>query len=407
MSSSVHIAPMQGYTNRHLRYLYRILLPTAVLWTEMLKPRELLSASTCSQTLLLTRGYEGSSTQPCVLQFGGDNADDLSDSIRMSRPFGYTQYDLNCGCPSTEVNAKFGASLMNRGDDVAYLVERMAEAANYEVPVSIKCRVGVHETYHDMTDDTIGPLLQFCSEVTRSGTVKTLVIHARSAVLQGLSPKKLREVPPLRRDLCVLIKQNFENVKVVYNGGVGTWTELEDLQKAFDGVMIGRWALDSPFSLLQENHNSASKRLEVVNGYTLYARREILTASSRAEYSSILMPLALLALSLEKEAAEDEGVDSGRNSLTACYETGWHLMENSVELFAIMQRGSSAFESQFLEDIFGAASRERSMQRQNDGGIAMPPPFKKFRKFLSDKNFIPKKVMTKMRGNCDEVYRKQ
>lgn len=119
----VHVAPMVGFTNRHLRSLLRIANPDSTLWTEMIKPAELLAASESRQQSLLSRGADDGA---CVLQLGGDNADELCDAIRLAEDggHGYARYDLNCGCPSVHSNAPYGAALMRRPEHVLYLCDR-------------------------------------------------------------------------------------------------------------------------------------------------------------------------------------------------------------------------------------------------------------------------------------------
>lgn len=197
-----HVAPLQGYTDCHLRYLYRLLSPRAVLWSEMLKPQELLESSPRRQDLLLTRGKEFELAQgaPCVLQLGDNDAERLVESARRGLQHGYTQIDLNVGCPSTKTDAKFGCNLMKDGGVlVADLVDRLAEATQGRVPVSVKCRIGVHATSKEVCEDRYGDLHGFVARVTASGAVQDVVVHARSGVLQGISPSKNREVPPLRQ----------------------------------------------------------------------------------------------------------------------------------------------------------------------------------------------------------------
>ena len=202
LSFQFHVAPLQGYTDHHLRYLYRLLSSEAVLWSEMLKPQDLLESNPRRQQLLLTRGreLELAAGAPCVLQLGDNDAERLVQSAAMGIYHGYTSIDLNVGCPSAKTDANFGCSLMTDGGLlVANLVDRLAEATQGEIPVSVKCRVGVHETSERVTEDNYNDLYSFVSRVTKSGAVKDVVVHARSGILQGLSPSKNRQVPPLRQ----------------------------------------------------------------------------------------------------------------------------------------------------------------------------------------------------------------
>jgi tRNA-dihydrouridine synthase A len=245
-----HVAPMQGYTDRHLRYLYRLLVPQATMWSEMLKPKDLLGASSDKRLKLLSRGQEERLGGDCVLQLGGDDADELVQVIQLARSFGYSQFDLNCGCPSIETNAHFGASLMKRAHDVAELVERMA-AASF-TPVSVKCRIGVHDTVGEITEDRYESLRSFVEIITASGAVRRVVVHARSAVLQGMSPSSNRQVPPLRYDHVLCLAQEFPHLDVTLNGGIASLVQVQShMSSGLAGVMCGRWCLSSPFDLLQ------------------------------------------------------------------------------------------------------------------------------------------------------------
>lgn len=196
-----HVAPLQGYTNHHFRYFLRTLSPDAVLWSEMLKPLELFEASPRRQEQLLTRGKEGTISNfecPCVLQLGDDDADRLAAVSILGLRHGYTQLDLNVGCPSTKMNAGFGCSLMrDGGDTVAGLVERMSKVTKGNVPISVKCRIGVQESSSTAYIDEYQSLRRFVERIVGSGNVKEVVVHARRGIL-GLSPSKNRLAPPLR-----------------------------------------------------------------------------------------------------------------------------------------------------------------------------------------------------------------
>jgi tRNA-dihydrouridine synthase A len=204
-SLKFHIAPLQGYTDHHLRYLYRLMAPSAVLWTEMLKPEDLFSASSRKQHLLLTRGREINlherwrSPRECVLQLGGNDPDALIVAAKEVLEHGYTQIDLNCGCPSAKTDANFGCSLMRDGGVlVSRLTDHLAEITEGKIPISVKCRIGIHETFDARVEDSYDSLHRFVSTVTKSGSVKDVIVHARSGILQGFSPSKNREIPPLR-----------------------------------------------------------------------------------------------------------------------------------------------------------------------------------------------------------------
>ena len=190
-----HIAPMQCYTNRHLRDLLGRLCPAAVLWTEMEKTADLATEAARHRRL-----WHRQTERPVVLQLGGDDPAQLAAAVRHAAPYGYSEVNLNCGCPSVEAGgADFGAALMRRPDATRRMLEAMADAA-CGVPVSLKCRVGTHDRLAGDAAppvDAYEPLAEFVHAVSRSGAVQHVAVHARAAVLSGLSPAHNRRVPPL------------------------------------------------------------------------------------------------------------------------------------------------------------------------------------------------------------------
>jgi len=254
-SFQFHVAPMQGYSDQHFRYLCRLLSPSAVLWSEMLKPRDLFNGN---EEMLLTRGmeYELSSKlnsnriSECVFQLGDDDVNDLVKCVKLLNSYHYTQIDLNCGCPATETDANYGANLMRRPDHVAYLANKMSEVSKN--PISIKCRIGIHDNNNDNNIDSYETLKSFVNTISKSNC-KKLIIHSRSAILQGLSPTKNREIPPLRYDYVKQIAKEFTDMDIVINGG---FNKLDDVinysnDPNLKGIMAGRWTLQNIFDLYE------------------------------------------------------------------------------------------------------------------------------------------------------------
>ena len=187
-----HVAPMQCYTNRHLRFLLRRLNEDVVLWTEMEKASDLLSSDDAMDRRLRHEDLE----HPLVLQLGGGDATELARATRLAvARYSWDEINLNCGCPSIESGgAAYGASLMRRPSHTRALLEAVADACP-GVPVSVKCRLAAHEGPNpdgSLPTERYDELHGFVEEVSRSGAVSHVVVHARAAILSGLSPRANR-----------------------------------------------------------------------------------------------------------------------------------------------------------------------------------------------------------------------
>ena len=180
---------------------------------------------------------------PVALQLGGSDPEELAQAVRIARPWGYDEVNLNCGCPSDRVQSGcFGAVLMERPDLVAACLRAMMDQA--DVPVSVKCRIGVD-------DQTPGEILPRFIQTVAGAGVRHIIIHARKAWLKGLSPKENREIPPLDHDLVIRMKQQFPDLLICINGGITTLKQARGfLDAGLDGVMIGRAAYHDPASVL-------------------------------------------------------------------------------------------------------------------------------------------------------------
>jgi tRNA-dihydrouridine synthase A len=392
MGIKFHIAPMQGYTDCHLRYMYRLLSPDAVLWSEMLKPKDIFDVTDHKLEKLLTRGAEQhiSRNASCVLQLGGDNVDDLIACIVAAKPFGYTQFDLNCGCPSIETNAHFGAALMQRPDDVAYIIDKMAATAG-GVPVSVKCRIGVHNSYKTMKPDVYEHLLEFVSRVTESGSCRDVTVHARAAVLQGLSPERNREVPPLRYDFVDKLVVAMPHLRVTLNGGISSCAEVFDhAGTGLDGVMAGRWCLRSPLEVVRMHSMDAIEEERLVmaalSSYGDYALAEI-GSRRRVEWPDVLAPLCILFNSLERlDGAELDAKDMRLSSQRMRY-----LIEILLPVLSAM-------------DVTGKLTRDiNEISGALYGESIDTYPTKKVKKLLI--MLSGKKLLSKLKGNSEEVLR--
>ena len=229
------VAPMMDWTDRHCRYFHRLLAPHALLYTEMVTAAALVHGDRAQ--LLAHDATE----HPLALQLGGAEPAELAAAARHGAAAGYDEINLNVGCPSDRVQSgRFGACLMREPELVADCVRAMRDAVS--VPVTVKCRIGVD------AQDEDADLLHFTERLVAAG-VGTLVVHARKAWLQGLSPKENREVPPLNYPRVYRLKREFPQLTVVINGGITTLDGIAQHLQHVDGVMLGRAAYHDPYVL--------------------------------------------------------------------------------------------------------------------------------------------------------------
>jgi len=261
----ISVAPMMDYTDRHCRYLLRLVSPGALLYTEMVTAQALAHGDV--ERLL---GFDASE-HPVALQLGGSDPVLLARAARLGADRGYDEINLNVGCPSDRVQSgRFGACLMAEPALVADCVRAMREAVS--VPVTVKCRIGIDEL------DDYGFFHHFVSIVREAG-VSVFIVHARKAYLQGLSPKENREIPPLRYEVPWRLKQEHPDLTVILNGGLKTVGQVREWLPRFDGVMLGRQAYSEPYLLAQLHGEFIDKdwlppaRDEIVERYAEYVER--------------------------------------------------------------------------------------------------------------------------------------
>ena len=225
------------WTDRHCRYLHRILSRKALLYTEMVTAPAVVRGDRAR--LLAFDPAE----HPVALQLGGSDPHELAAASRIASDLGYDEINLNVGCPSDRVQSgSFGAVLMEKPDLVADCVAAMQDASAVEV--TVKCRIGVDE---QVPEDV---LPDFLERVSKAG-VRRFTIHARKAWLKGLSPKENRDIPPLDYDLVHKMKADFPQLHLSINGGIASLSLAQELLgKGLDGVMIGRAAYHQPFDVL-------------------------------------------------------------------------------------------------------------------------------------------------------------
>jgi tRNA-dihydrouridine synthase A len=231
----ISIAPMMERTDRHCRYFHRLLAPDIRLYTEMVVAQAVIKGD--RQKLL---GFDPLES-PLALQLGGSDPALLADAARVGEQWGYDEINLNIGCPSDRVQSgRFGACLMAEPETVAAGVSAMVDVVN--IPVTVKTRIGIDD--HDEYEY----LANFISTVADAGC-SMFIVHARKAILAGLSPKENRDIPPLRYDVVYRLRQEFPTLRIVINGGVRSTAEVESHLREVDGVMIGRQAYSDPYWL--------------------------------------------------------------------------------------------------------------------------------------------------------------
>ena len=260
----VSAAPMMNWSDRHCRYFFRALAPRTRLYTEMIVAQAILRGD--SARLLELDPAE----HPVALQLGGSDPQALAAAARLGAARGYDEINLNVGCPSDRVqSATFGACLMARPAIVAECVAAMRAAV--DVPVTVKCRIGIDDQEHYEF------LRDFVTAVAAAGC-DTLIVHARKAVLHGLSPRENREIPPLRYDTVWRLKRERPDLTIVINGGIRDLANAREQWRHVDGVMIGREAYHNPHFLAELEAASATGADVAVAGIVVRAPREVVGA---------------------------------------------------------------------------------------------------------------------------------
>ena len=258
---------MMDWTDRHCRYLLRLVTQRALLYTEMVTTGALLHGD--RQRFL---GHDDAE-HPLALQLGGSNPAELAECANIGADYGYDEVNLNVGCPSDRVQSgRFGACLMAEPGLVADCVAAMNTAVS--VPVTVKTRIGIDDR------DSFDELAHFIGCVQAAGC-KTFIIHARKAYLQGLSPRENRTVPPLNYDFAYRIKQLFPDLVIILNGGIERLDEAEAHLQRVDGIMLGRAAYHNPYVLAQADRqifndsHPIPDRDDIVLGMIPYIEREL------------------------------------------------------------------------------------------------------------------------------------
>lgn len=260
-------APMMDWSDRHCRAFWRLLTKNAVLYSEMVTTGAILNND--PQRYLQFNNSE----HPVALQLGGSNPQELARAAKIGEEFGYDEINLNVGCPSDRVqNNMIGACMMAHPDLVADCMQAMAE--NCSIPVTIKHRIGIDDTAD------YDHLYRFVERIRQTGT-HTFIIHARKAILQGLSPKENREIPPLIYDFVYDIKKAFPELEIILNGGLADLDAMQTQLQHVDGVMVGREAYHNPWILSEVDARFygtqafSQSRHQVVEAFFPYMEEEL------------------------------------------------------------------------------------------------------------------------------------
>ncbi len=261
------VAPMMDWSDRHCRVFHRQITRHTWLYTEMVTTGALIYGD-------VARHLDFSDEEhPVALQLGGSEPDDLARSAKLGQQWGYDEINLNCGCPSERVQkGAFGACLMGEAALVADCVRAMRDAV--DIDVTVKHRIGIDDV------ESYGFVRDFVGTVADAGC-RTFIVHARNAILKGLSPKENREIPPLKYDYAYRLKRDFPGLEIIVNGGIKTIAEIDLHLQHVDGVMLGREAYHNPylmaaFDARYYGGDAAQKtRVEVLQAMLPYIREQL------------------------------------------------------------------------------------------------------------------------------------
>lgn len=271
LNRTISIAPMMGYTDRHARYLLRLISKRVLLYTEMVTTGAVLHGD--RNKFLRFHPDE----LPLAIQLGGSDPVELAECSRIAEDAGFSEVNLNVGCPSGRVQSgRIGACLMAQPEVVAEAVHAMQ--AVVFIPITVKCRTGI-----DHMED-YASFLDFIETVSKAGC-DTFIVHARKAWLKGLSPKQNRKIPPLRYDYVYRLKAEHPEMNIVINGGIQSIEAINHHLEHVDGVMLGREAYHNPYLLSRVDHQYYGDeqpyrtRDEVMEDFIAYAEEQVMSGA--------------------------------------------------------------------------------------------------------------------------------
>jgi tRNA-dihydrouridine synthase A len=361
-----HVAPMQCYTNAPLRYLHRALSKDAVLWTEMEKVEDLMAADASA----LQRRFGPPGYKDVVLQVGGNDVPGMRACMQRLSKHGY-QFDevnLNCGCPSIESGgaASYGASLMKHPKLTQELLEAIRLGVDKDTSVSLKCRLGVFDNSGDMEfagspEAQYQSLHNYISHAERAG-IAHLILHARPAVLSGLSPTKNRKVPALDYNVVEQAAKDFNGLKVTLNGGLTGIEQLSRIHSVHSthiySYMAGRWMLRRPLDLARVGFESDASNaetegdfkstpkhtLQAVEQYVDYVKENIYSSNTASipALADLCLPLFLITEQL-REDYDEHAVDT------------WLPEEDIESIYDILREAT-----EWLHDSTGAKLKKKA-----------------------------------------------
>lgn len=280
--SSLSIAPMIDWTYTHFRVFMRLLAPKALLYTEMQTTGAIINNP--ARTL-----YFDPKELPLALQLGGADKAKLVQCAIIAEEQGFSEINLNLGCPSEKVQAgRFGACLMREPAHVAECIR--AIKAQVSIPVTAKTRIGIDD------QDSYDFFSTFAHQLIDVGCDK-LIVHARKAWLHGLNPKQNRSIPPIQYDFVYRIKEELPTVPVVVNGNIQSVDELSEHMQKIDGVMLGRLACQNPYAIARIHHwffpnTPFVTQATILNDYLAYAQQQL---EQKVPLSLLLKPIFNLA----------------------------------------------------------------------------------------------------------------
>ena len=259
------VAPMMGYTTPYARKLYRILSKNSFLFSEMIATKSLIYSKSRENII------DNDSNNPVALQVGGSEIKDLTKASKIAIDYNYDEINLNVGCPSKAVQkGSFGACLMR--DKI--LVRNCMEALqNDKIEATLKCRLGLgKELNYEFFEE-------FIDEISKTG-IKFIYVHARNAILSGISPQGNRTIPPLSYDFVKKIKNKYTDITFILNGGIKNLDEAEKLLEQFDGVMVGRLIKNNPFVLKEVDKKIFKEKDKlidesIINNYFEYIKPKL------------------------------------------------------------------------------------------------------------------------------------
>ncbi len=267
----ISVAPMMERTDRHCRYFMRLLAPRVRLYTEMVNANAIVHGDPDRHLAF------DAAEHPVALQLGGNEPDKLAAAAKVAEQYGYDEINLNVGCPSDRVRSgAFGACLMGQADLVAECVAAMNAAV--KIPVTVKNRIGIDDG--EVCNDSFEFLAGFTSTVAAAGC-EMFIVHARKAVLGGLSPKQNLNIPPIRYEVVAQLKREYPSLRIIVNGAVRDAAVTGEQLQFVDGVMIGRQAYKEPY-LLAELQNqfidgaALPDRAEAVHAMADYAASQLM-----------------------------------------------------------------------------------------------------------------------------------